>query len=142
MNKFKFLEDKAIADIAFEAYGKNIGELFENCALALFDSMANLKTVKAKIKKEITLDNENLEGLLYDFLSEIVYLKDVDYMVFNKVKINIKKNKKYELKAVISGDTINQEKQELRNDVKAVTMHMFKIDKIKNNYKATIVIDI
>ncbi len=142
MNKFKYIEDKAIADIAYEAYGKNINELFSNCALALFDSMANLKTVKSNIKKDINLDNENIEGLLYDFLSEIVYLKDTDYMVFSKVKVNIKKNKKYDLKAIIYGDTINQEKQELRNDVKAVTMHLFKIDKVKNNYKATVVIDI
>ena len=49
--KYKFLEHTA--DIMFEAYGKTLNELFENSALAIFESTANIKTVKAKIKKEI-----------------------------------------------------------------------------------------
>ena len=80
--------------------------------------------------------------MLYDFLSEILFLKDSKYMVFKKVKVSIKKNKKYQLKAIIEGDTINPQKQQLENDIKAVTMHMFKIEKIENGYKATIVVDI
>ena len=63
-------------------------------------------------------------------------------MVFKKVKVLIKENKKYELKAVLEGDTINPEKQKLENDIKAVTMHMFEVKKINSGYKATVVVDI
>ena len=42
MKKYKILEDIAIADIAIEAYGKNLDELFENTALAIFEESANL----------------------------------------------------------------------------------------------------
>src|SRR3989338_9228510 len=140
--KYKFLEDVAIADIAYEAYGKDLNELFENAAMAIFELSANLKTIQAKKKLEIELENEKIENLLYDFLSEILFLKDSKYMVFKKVKVSIKENKKYQLKAIIEGDTINPQKQQLENDIKAVTMHMFKIEKIENGYKATIVVDI
>ena len=37
MKKYKILEDVAIADIAFEIYGKNLNELFENAALAILE---------------------------------------------------------------------------------------------------------
>ena len=143
--KYKFLEDVAIADIAYEAYGKDLNELFENSAFAIFELSANLETVDANKKLEIKLENEKLENLLYDFLSEILFLKDSKYMVFKKVKVTIKeneKNNKYKLKAILEGDTINSEKQQLENDIKAITMHMFEVKKEKNNWKATVVVDI
>ncbi|MBI2670874.1 archease [Candidatus Woesearchaeota archaeon] len=142
MMKFKYLEDVAIADIAFEAYGKDLNELFENCALALSDCMVNSKEIKIKAKKEIKLKSEKLEGLLYDFLSEIIFIKDTDGILFSKYKITIRANNGFELNAICQGDKIDYEKFELRNDVKAVTMHMFEIKKIGKNYKATVVVDI
>ena len=142
MPKYRFLEDVAIADIAYEAYGKDLNDLFENSAFAIFELSANLKTIEAKKKIEIKLENEKIENLLYDFLSEILFLKDSKYMVFKKVKVSIKEQKSFKLKAVLEGDTINPQKQQLENDIKAITMHMFKIEKEKNNYKATVVVDI
>ncbi|MBS3101282.1 archease [Candidatus Woesearchaeota archaeon] len=140
--KYEFLENVAIADIAYEAYGKDLNELFENAALAIFELSADLKTIYAKGKIEFQLDNEKIDNLLYDFLSEILFLKDSKYMVFNKVKVEIKQNKKYNLKAIIEGDTINPQKQRLENDIKAVTMHMFEVKKEKNQWKARVVVDI
>ena len=140
--KYKFLEDVAIADIAYEAYGKDLDEMFENAALAIFELSANIKTVDAKKKLEVKIENEKIENLLYDFLSEILFLKDSKYMVFKKVKVEIKEGKKYQLKAILEGDTINPEKQKLENDIKAVTMHMFEVKKEKKGYKATVVVDI
>src|SRR3989344_7247944 len=122
---YKFLEDIAIADIAFDATGKDLNEVFENCALALFECMADLKTVKANIKKEIKLENKELDKLLYDFLEEIIFLKDTESLVFSKVNVNIKENKIFKLNSTIFGDKINKDKQVLKDDVKAVTMHMF-----------------
>lgn len=142
MKKYKFLEDVAIADIAYEAYGKNLNELFENAAFAIFELSANLKTIDAKQKIEFELENEKIENLLYDFLSEILFLKDSKYMVFKKVKVEIKEGKKYQLKAILEGATINPQIQQLENDIKAVTMHMFEVKKEKNGYKATVVVDI
>ena len=137
--KFKYLEDVAIADIAFEAYGKPLSEVFENSAYAFFDMTCNPKTIKSKIKKIIILQDKDEKKLLYSFLSELVFLKDSKQLIFNKVKIVIKNNK---LKATLYGDKIDYEKQELRNDIKAITFHMFNLEKNKNNYKSRVVVDI
>lgn len=145
MPKYKFLEDVAIADIAYEAYGRDMDELFENSALAIFELSAETKTIEPKKRLEIKLENEKLDNLLYDFLSEILFLKDSKYMVFRNVKVKIdedKKENKFRLVAAIEGDTINPEKQRLENDIKAVTMHMFELKKEKNGFKARIVVDI
>ncbi len=142
MPKYKFLEDVAIADIAYEAYGKDLNELFENAALAIFELSANIESIEAIQKIEFSLENKTVENLLYDFLSEILFLKDSKYMVFKKVKVSINEGKPLKLKSVLEGDTINPQKQQLENDIKAVTMHMFEVKKEKGGYKATVVVDI
>ena len=144
MHKYKILEKIAIADIAFEAYGKDYNELFENSAQAIFEMAVDIKTLKNKIKKEISLEAETIENLLYDFLSEILFLKDAEQLIFLKCRVKIEKkgNKKILLKAEFFGDLINPETQKLENDIKAITMHMFRIENFKEGYKATVVVDI
>lgn len=143
--KFRFLEDIATADVAFEAYGKTINELFENCGLAVEETMVDTGTISKskKQKAKIQIKNQNLENLLYDFLSELVFLKDRDGLLFSKtkVKINLVSNI-YHLSSNLSGEPIDPSRHHLRADVKAVTKHLFALEKEKEGYKATVILDI
>ncbi len=141
--KFSILENVAIADIAFEAYGKSYGELFQNAAFAVFQMAANLDKVEEKEKRKVELEAGTVDNLLYDFLSEILFLKDSEQLLFKSSKAKVVESKgKFLVKAAFFGEKIDREKHELDNDIKAITMHMFKIEKIKNGYKATVVVDI
>ncbi len=143
MKHFVYLEDVAVADIAFDAFGKTLEELFEHCAEAVFTMMVNLKTVEPTIEREIHLRADSLENVLYDFLSELVYLKDTELLLFKTVKVTLGKDgKEHTLSATLHGEAIDRKKHELGNDVKAVTMHMFSISKHKSGYKARVVVDI
>ena len=139
---YKFVEGLTRADVAFEVKGRNINRFFEDSAMALFDIMANPKKVSKKIKKTFKIEKNNIEDLMYGFLEEIIFLKDKDAMVFNSCKISINETKKLKLKATLFGDRIDHEKQELRVDPKAVTMHKFLVKKEKGNYIARVIIDI
>jgi len=142
--KYRFLEEIAIADTAFEAFGKNEAELFENAALAVSFVMAETKKLKPKEKKEILLKAKNLEQLLHDFLSEIVFLKDVEQTIYSKFKVKISKEKeKYKLKAQILGQKISEMGPEtVKTDVKAVTWHQFAIEKTKKGFVARVILDV
>ncbi len=138
--KFEFLPDVAIADIAFRAEGKTLEELFINCGLALTDCMANPKKISGKWKKAFSVEGLTEGELLYNFLEELVYIKDVDGLIFKKFTLKISEDK---LTAQCAGDSIGQiGKKNLRNDVKAITMHMFGIKKEKGKLAATVVVDI
>jgi SHS2 domain-containing protein len=138
---FKFIEDIAIADIAFEATGKDLNELFKSAAQAVIESLANPKTVKPIIKKEIKKKAKNIENLLLELLEEIIYLKDKDAIVFHDIEVSVNE-KKMEVKAVLHGDDVQPEKQELHQDVKAVTMHYYLVEKKNDKWKANVVLDI
>lgn len=136
----RFLENITHADIAFEATGKTLSALFKSAAKAVIETMANPKTVKPVRKFEFIKKEDNVERLLFEFLEEIVYLKDKEAAVFHEITVTVNE-KTLELKAKLTGDTVNPEKQELHQDVKAVTMHNYKVEK-KNGWKTTIVLDI
>jgi len=139
---YKLLEDIAIADIAFEATGKTMEEVFESCAIAFSDISANVKKIQSKIKKEIKLSAGMIEDLLYNFLSELIYLKDAEQLLFAKYEVKIKQTKNYELVVTAYGQNLNEIKKELKDDVKAVTMHMFEIKQTEKGWRAQVILDI
>lgn len=137
---FRFLEDITRADVCFEATGKTLSELFQSAALATISTMANPKSVKPKMEKTIVKKADTVESLLFEFLEEIIYLKDVDGMVFSDVLCAVDE-KKLEVQATLHGDKMNPKTQELHQDVKAITMHYYKVEK-KKDWKTQIVLDI
>ena len=138
--KFEFLKDIAIADIALRAYGKTREELFENCALALMSCMADVGKIPAKEKKVVSVEGKTDKELLYNFLEELVYIKDVDGLLFGKFSVKFSNGS---LDAQCSGATIEQiGRKYMDKDVKAITMHMFEVKEENGKWVATVVVDI
>ncbi|MBT4209085.1 archease [Candidatus Woesearchaeota archaeon] len=143
MKSYKFLEDIAIADVAFEAKGDSLEEVFIAAAEAVFETNAEIKTVGDSFTHEFKLENKDLEKLFYDFLEEIVYIKDKDGVVFSKSEVKIEEIEGvFKLNSKFYGEKINQEKHELNVDVKAITLHEFSLKKEGNNYVAKVIVDI
>lgn len=140
---YKFLEDVAIADIAFEASGKTLEELFDSSALALENTQVkDLKSVKHKVEKKIEVEADNVEMLLFNFLQELIFYKDAELLLFSKFDIKIMQGKKYKLKAKTYGEKLDMKKHELLVDVKAVSLHNFKIEETKSGWKGDVILDV
>ena len=138
---FKFLEKIAIADIAFEVKSKTLDGLFHDAGMAANDISVNAKTVKPKEKRKLSLKADSLEHLLYDFLSEIIYIKDTNGFLINKMSVKVDE-KNHKLVVLLNGEKIDRKRHDLRNDLKAITMHMFLIEKRKTGWYARVVVDI
>ncbi|MBS3138308.1 archease [Candidatus Woesearchaeota archaeon] len=87
MKKYEFFDHTA--DVLFQAYGKTLVELCTNAALALQDVQVKLSTVGAKRKKTIEITAQTPEKLLFDFLQELVFVKDVNQLLFSKFNMDI-----------------------------------------------------
>ena len=138
---YKFLPDVALADIAFEAEADTVNGLFETCALAITDIMVDPRTLQSTVKREFKLESVDLDRLLYDFLTELIVVKDVDSLLFGayEVKVNPRRTS---LSAVATGEAIDRDRHRLRNDVKAVTMHLFGIRQDGKRWTTKVVLDI
>ncbi|PYI72377.1 MAG: archease, partial [Verrucomicrobia bacterium] len=66
---YKFLEEIGTADIAFEAVGRDLPELFRDAADATMNVMIdNLDAIEPRETRNIELSNEKIDMLLFDFL--------------------------------------------------------------------------
>lgn len=140
MKKFEFV-DITTADVAFVAYGKDLNELFENAALAMFEVMINTKQVKSVVKKEVSVDGTDVQSLLFNWLNELLVFVDGENLAFSEFDVKIDE-KNLKLKAVCWGERIDREKHETRTEVKSCTYHQMKIEKTKTMWKAQVILDI
>jgi SHS2 domain-containing protein len=83
-SSFRFLEDIALADSAFEARGGTPSELFAASARAVIETLADTRTVAPALTRTIIRSSPQLPDLLFDWLSDIVYLKDAEGLVFRE----------------------------------------------------------
>ena len=141
---YKYLENIAMADIAFEASGKTLDELLESSALAMTNTMVkDLKKIENIQKKEIKVEAENPEFLLHKFLEEIVFYKDAEKLLFGKFNVRTEERGKKMIAIVQAwGEKLNMKKHELLDDIKAVTWHDFKVEKIGKEWKALVILDV
>lgn len=140
---YRYLDDVAIADVAFEASGKTIEELFESAGLAVINSMiGNLMQIEQKVVKSFEVEAEDVEMLLFNFLQEIIFYKDAEQLLFNKFDLDIGQNDKWHLSAKAYGEEIDREKHELLVDVKAVALHKFKVEETAQGWKAMVIVDV
>lgn len=142
--RFRFLPNIATADLAFQAFGKNYSELFKNAALALESAMVDLKSIKAGKEKEIKLEGVSIENLLSSFLEELIFLKDAEQLLFNRIVCKVmRKSERYVLMSKLSGEKIDYQKHKLGDDVKAVTKHLFMVEKLPDStLRCLVVVDV
>lgn len=140
MEKFKFI-DITSADVAFEAYGKDLNELFANSALAMFEVMINTSLVNKKIERFIEVNGYDLLSLMFNWLNELIFYVDTENLAFSEFEVNVDE-KNFKLKAICKGEKIDRNKHEVRTLVKACTYHKMKIWKENEIWKATVILDI
>ncbi len=142
MEEYIFLDDIATADVAIESRGDTLEELFTASAMATFEVMADTGNIHPEIKKALHLEHSEIDGLLFDWLAEIIYLKDSESMLFGKYNLKITKNTNYQLDAEILGEVINQSRHDLRCDVKAITFHLFEVYEKDGKWISRFILDI
>lgn len=140
---FRFLDDIAIADIAFEAEGDSAEELFVGATRALLEVLANPVTIADTWQRQVLKREGNLDDLLIEWLSEIVYWKDAAGVVFRDAPLTLRgENGGWTMKATLIGAPVDGERQELRNDVKGITKHRYRMERNDAMWKVTVVVDV
>jgi SHS2 domain-containing protein len=140
---FRFLEEIALADIAFEAEGRSIEEVFHGATQALLESMANPATVSEGWERVFERSEADPSVLLFDWLSELVYWKDAAGIVFREAPLTLTwSGDVWLLRARLIGAPVNSQTQELRNDVKGVTKHLYELKQDGRQWNVTVVLDV
>lgn len=133
------------ADVSVKSWGRNLEEAFSQTALSLMATITpNLKKISANIEKKIEIESEDKYALCFDFLSEFLYIFDVEELVFSYISVkSIEKiEDKYKLNAVVRGEKFDKDKHEIGTEVKAITYSFMNIEEKKNKVEIDIVFDV
>ena len=143
MKGFRYIDHTA--DIQSLSWGRTLEEAFSQSALSLMKVITpNLEKISRTVQKSLKIKAEDKEALLFDFLSEFLFIFDVEGLVFNEIDIeSIKKiNKQYELEAIVRGEEFDKKKHDVGTEVKAITYSFINIDESTEGVKIKIVFDI
>ncbi len=125
MKKFEYFE--ATADIGLKAYGKDLNEAFENASLAIFNIISDTSDIDAITEIEFEITSEDEVSLLYDYLEELLFYHETEFMLFSEFHVEINDN--FILKAKIKGEGIDWDKHERKTEIKAITFHKMDVKK-------------
>lgn len=126
------------ADLKIKVFGKTKEELFSNALLAMTEALKpEITESKEPAIRDIVVKSADLETLLVDFLSEILYLVQTNKEIYPE--INFKEFSDTKLKGKIFGKKIER----FGEDIKAVTYHNLSVKQRRDNvWEAIIIFDI
>ena len=141
---YTYLEEIGTADIAFEATGRDLPELFSDAADAMTNVMIdNIEAIQPRQTRQIELSNDKLDMLLFGLLQELIFLKDAERLLLRMREVQItEKDENHFVKATAEGETLDVERHHQRADVKAVTLHDFSVEQTEGGWKAKVLLDI
>ena len=140
------------ADIGIRAWGSEFSQVFEEAAKALFSVIVDLKTVSPRQKVKIELAKDSGEELFLSWLKELLFIFETKHLLLSEFKIidlnpassqsSPGLNPGYCLIAEVSGEVLNNNKHALGREVKAITLHQFKLVHDQGRYLAEVILDI
>src|SRR4030066_907911 len=123
MKRFEVLDHTA--DIGLIIYGEDLKTLFENAGEAFFHLITDLKKVRRRVERRIHIEGESLDRLMVDWLSELLYLHDVENLLFKGFEVESGGGDG--LRAIVKGEPFQEGVHVIKTEVKAVTYHRIEV---------------
>lgn len=126
-------EARHTADVAIRAWGDSLEELFASAARGMFSLVGEAGSDRSV--HTVRLSADDLETLLVDWLTELIYLSEAHQEVYDQFDLRLTPS--WQLEATIRGGPIGRR----TGAVKAATYHGLRIEVDRGAYSATIVFD-
>jgi SHS2 domain-containing protein len=128
------------ADLGVEIAGVSLEELYAGAALALFDLLTDLSSVRAGVAREIVVLGEDPADLLVNFLRESLYAWNGDRFLMKACRIREVSPRR--LKALLRGEPFDPSRHRIKQEIKAVTYHQASVEKTAAGWRARVVFDV
>ena len=141
---YRYLEDIAIADAAFEAWGPTAEEMIAAASDATLNIMVeNLEAIADSHRRKFRVIDADMDMLLFQVLQELIYFKDAERLLLRVKALRLERRQGTWIATIeAGGETIDTERHHLKVDVKAVTLHRLRAQPTVSGWSATVVVDV
>ncbi len=138
---YEFLDHTG--DIAAALKGESLEELFCAAANAFSDSLTAIDLIEPKRPEEVDVDAPELDLLMVDFLSELLYRFDTRGWLTRFAEVEVsEKDGGWTLAGTLRGETLDPARHQIKVLIKAVTYHALRVSQTGAGWVATVVFDI
>jgi protein archease len=116
--------------------------VFETAARALAEATVDPATVPESIARYVALEAPTVEHLLFDWLSELVYIKEMNAEVYVRTNVQVTGRGPCRLSARLFGGHIVPGRTEKRADVKGVARREFVLEPCPRGWHARFIVDL
>jgi SHS2 domain-containing protein len=121
--------------MGLKIWGSGLADLFSRAGLALTSVLVDPESIAITSRFAIEVEGEDDEMLLYNWLSEILFLFDADGILLRQFDdlefFEEGGNKK--LRATLFGEQYSPPRHQVKTYVKAITLHQLKISETRSN---------
>jgi SHS2 domain-containing protein len=133
-----FEELSHTADVKIRARAPTLDGVFSDAFNALMQVMYG-DDRKGGTRRELTIQSADNESLLADFLSEVLFVSEVDGLVFSGADIRITGNTLY---AMLDGEAFDPARHSGGSEVKGISYSGLSITHSTNGYMLDIIFDV
>ena len=143
------------ADLGIRVRAAGLDELFADAAKGLFSVMvANFEAVQSVEEVAFELSGDNVEELLHDWLTELLYTFCTRRLVLAEFQVRVEEERPAEsdrvgasthptrLVATARGEPIDLKRHEIDVEVKAITWCGFRVERTADGWLAEVIVDI
>jgi SHS2 domain-containing protein len=133
-----FEELSHTADVRIRIRASDLNHLFSDAFLALMQTVFGRDRRGEQVKK-LRIESEDRESLLLDFLSEVLFICEVEGLVFSHAEVTISGTA---LTAVMEGEPFDRTRHSGGTEVKGISYSGLTIVQDTNGYMADILFDV
>lgn len=127
-------------ELAVRISGNSQADLFANSAFALFDVMTDPTTVETKERIPLEIEGTDRDDLMVNWMRELLYLYQGSGYLLKEFKISQVKDTV--VKAEVSGEKIDPDRHEIKQEIAAVAFHKSRIEKTGNQWIAQVIFEL
>jgi SHS2 domain-containing protein len=128
------------ADLGLRIRAVDLETLFAEAARGLFSIIAiDLDKVRLERAYAFELPGEANDLLLFDWLSELLFAYETKHVLLARFEVSLADGR---LRATAWGEPIDTSRHELDHEVKAITYHGLKLERVGNAWLAEVIVDI
>lgn len=127
------------ADLGLRARAADLDTLFGEAAKALFSTLASLDDVLPRVERRLELTGSEIDYLLFDWLSELLYLFDREHLLLCQFDVAVDE---HGLRATVRGEPVDPARHRLEHEVKAITYHGLRVEQTADGWQSEVIVDI
>lgn len=129
------------SELAVRVVGDSQADLFSNSGFALFDVMTvDLQKVECKEKVPLEVEGTDRDDLMVNWVRELLYLYQGSGYLLREFEIREVKDTL--VKAEVSGEKIDPDRHEIKQEIAAVAFHKSRMQKTGNQWTAHLIFEI